>query len=849
MKITKSLYLVVFFLLAKLGAYGQQSSIGLCFYSHNDNIDKRTSLILNNNEPYKLDEHDNFSVEFDIFIRNEKIKFGYIFRIISNKEENFDFIIKNDLNGFFVINNRDFPLKNHFILEQWNHVKIVFQKKTGIISFQFNDETINCPYDLKGLKALIVNFGLCDIQKFLSTDVAPFILKNIRVFSNNKALHHWVMDKHGENVVYDELRKQPAIAVNPYWIIDNSIYWKKEIEFQTSVFPQIAFDSIHNNIYILNPGELIIYSLLTHSTERIKNIPETQDKYYNHLLFDPLYHRLLSYNLESEQIYYYDFDHKIWSGYLTDEKEPAHAHHNRYISKNDTSLYLFGGYGFYKYNSDFFKINLKTNERTIHDFSHTIIPRYLSAMGGNASGDKIYILGGRGAEMGRQELSPKNFSDLFEINLKTLKAKYLFDIDKEGDRGDIYSNSLVVDSEDKNIYVLAYPNKKYTSSISLKMINLEKQSVETLADSIEFYFQDISSFCDLYYSPQLSKFVAVAAYSKDQLVPPNIYIYTLDYPPLKEQEVMQSELNQKDNVKYTIISAIIITLLLISLLFVFLKKLKEKRRAIKNFNRINNLEAIEEMLKGKPYYNTKRKSILLLGGFEVFNKDGKNITLEFTPILKHMLILIILHTMNNNKGIASPKLEELIWLNRTNTSARNNRTVNMSKLRTLLNELGNINITNQNSYWTITLPDDVLLDYKEALKLIVKIQNDIITKKDNLLRLLELLNYGNLLPNIQLDWADSFKTDFSNTATDTLMNVINNEKNSFYNDLSIRLKIADSLLKIDSLNEDAIEIKCKTLIKMGKKGLAKIVFDNFSKEYKHLFGETYPGSIKNFLEK
>jgi two-component SAPR family response regulator len=116
------------------------------------------------------------------------------------------------------------------------------------------------------------------------------------------------------------------------------------------------------------------------------------------------------------------------------------------------------------------------------------------------------------------------------------------------------------------------------------------------------------------------------------------------------------------------------------------------------------------------------------------------------------------------------------------------------------------------------------------------------------MRLLELLNYGNLLPNIQLEWVDNFKTDFSNLVIDTLMMVLNNKQNPFYENPDIQLKIADSLLKIDSINEEAIRIRCIALIKMGKKGLAKTTFDNFSREYKSLLGEPYTGSIKNFLE-
>jgi LPXTG-motif cell wall-anchored protein len=563
-------------------------------------------------------------------------------------------------------------------------------------------------------------------------------------------------------------------------------------------------------------------------------------------MFDPVSSRLMSYNMEYETVCYYNFANNIWEGYESCGKEPAHAHHNRYVSVKDASLYLFGGYGFYKYNSDFYKINLSTNEWKRYDFSHTIMPRYLAAMGENTSGDKLYILGGRGAEMGRQELSPKNFTDLFEVDPKKLSVKFLFDISPEGEGEDIYSNSLVVDKDNKNLYALAYPNRTYKTSIVLKRINLEKQKVETLADSIEFYFQDITSFCDLYYSPKLSQLVAVAGCSSD-LKTSRVDIYTLDFPPLKASDILQTETKKSGVVPFFI--ALGVAALLAASLFYIRKRRKKiavNRESVGFGN--SSAKTTEDALKEKSFYVARKSSILFLGGFEVFNKEGKNITGIFTPTLKYMLVLIILYTLKNNKGISSSRLQEFLWFDKSEEAARNNRSVNLRKLRVLLQEVGDIEINNQNSYWTITLPDTILSDYKEILRLIGKIQDGEITQKEDLMRLLELLGYGNLLPNIQLEWIDNFKSDFSNKVIDTLMAVLNNRQNPFYGNPDIQLKIADSLLNLDSINEDAIRVKCKALILMGKKGSAKTIFDSFSREYKALLGEPYSGSIKNFLE-
>ena len=852
MKLIRNIQLFLFLLIGSETVFGQLPQYGLYFHSHNSNIDKRTSLILNNGESYNLSKQDVFTIDFDIFLRNETVKFGYIFRIISNKEENFDFIINNEPSIFFVMNSQDFKLKSVPYTEAWNHVTLTFDKRQNLIVLRFNDEIIDCPLNLKLLKSLNISFGQCEFKDFLANDVSPFVLRNVQISKNGKEIHHWALKKHSENIVYDELKRKPAIVHNPYWLLDDHAYWKKIAEFSTGLYPQVTFDSINNKIYLLNEKELVAYSCVSGRTETFPNLQDIPlNQFANHLLFDPVLQRLLFYGYNSDKISFYDFDQNKWMNYDSSDPDALHAHHNRYISPVDSALYLFGGYGFYKYNSDFLQIDLRTGVRKSSDLSHTITPRYLSAMGGNATGDKIYILGGRGAEMGRQELSPKNFFDLYEYDLKTNKVKSLFDIDKEGEEGMVYSNSLVM-LNDSIIYVLAYPNGKYTSNITLRKINLNTQNVVSLADTIGFYFRDISSFCDLYYSPRLSKLIAVVSFSEDQSTISQVNIFTLEYPPLSPKDVLQANSTSNNEL-------LIVVFIAVGCLLVFFFALGSKFGiggrlsgflSTQDKNQENGMfpDQPVENQRDKPFYDFKKSSISFLGGFQVFNKDGKDITGDFTPTLKYILVLIVLYTLKNNKGISSSKLQELLWFDKTEDAARNNRSVNVRKLRVLLQELGNIDITNQNSYWIITFPDDVLLDYKEVIRLIQKIQEEEVTKNDDLLRLLELLDQGVILPNIQLEWVDNFKTDYSNAVIDILMHVVNNPKNTFYNQHDIQLKISDCILKIDPINEEALTIKCRSLYKMGKKGLAKAAFDNFAKEYKILLGDTYSGSIKELTE-
>lgn len=828
--------------------YAQLPRIGLYFYSHEQNIDKRTSLVLNDNESYRLNPDSDFKLEFDVFIRDQKIKFGYVFRIISNQEQNFDFIINNSNKGFLVIDNQDFGLHQELVPEQWNHISVSFHKKENKIRFCFNDEAIDCDHNLEQTKSLLINFGLCNQKGFIAHDVAPFILKDVRICDQNKEIHHWILGKQLEYECYDELKKRPASAQNPYWLMNNSIHWQKRIAFTTNTFPQVTFDSVGNLLYVQNRERLITYSLLNDTLTYCDTGNEVlMNQFYNRMIYNPLTDGLFYYGINNMNIAAYDNTSRRWNTYPEPNEEATHAHHNRYISPADSMLYLFGGYGYYKYHSNFFKVNIKTNEWTTTDFSHTIVPRYLAAMGGNNSGEKVYIFGGRGAEMGRQELSPKNFSDLYEVDLKTNKVKFLFDLYEKEGNDCIYSNSLVVDDSSNSLYLLAYPNNTYSTRVMLKRIDLVSQTMETLADSIDFHFKDTRSFCDLYYSPSLNKLIALLSYSEDEKTS-EIQLYTLDFPPLNRNDVIQEK--QKAGLSPLLIISLIIAGLAFFILIVVSRRINRKKGDEQDPDPSAWVEdplpesEVSEV-KDKKFYEIHKHSILFIGGFQVFNRDGDNITGEFTPTLKYMLVLIILYTLKNNKGISSSKLQELLWFDKPEEAARNNRSVNLRKLRVLLQEMGDLDISSRNGYWYISFSDHIFSDYKEALRLIDRLQNAF--NEEDLLRLHEILSLGQMLPNIQFEWIDNFKTDFSNATIDVLTHIIN-QKNLFVNKPLLKLKIADDIIRIDPINEEAVAIKCNILYEMGKKGLAKTAFDSFTREYKSLLGEPYHGSIKKFLE-
>jgi len=237
------------------------------------------------------------------------------------------------------------------------------------------------------------------------------------------------------------------------------------------------------------------------------------------------------------------------------------------------------------------------------------------------------------------------------------------------------------------------------------------------------------------------------------------------------------------------------------------------------------------------YYDFSRSSVNFFGGFHVTDREGNDVTAQFTPTLKSLLVLLILYTERSG-GIPSHKINSLLWSYKMDDTANNNRNVYMSKLRTLLEEVGDIRIQNANKLWSIDFGEGAVCDYLEAARLFREGSGE-----EDVDRMLELFLRGPILPNTELDWIDSFKSSFSSSAIDFLSRQLSRS------DLSDRilLKAADTILQHDFLNEDALKAKVRILVRQSKPGLAKTIYDNFCKEYRKSLGIDYGVSFKELI--
>lgn len=290
----------------------------------------------------------------------------------------------------------------------------------------------------------------------------------------------------------------------------------------------------------------------------------------------------------------------------------------------------------------------------------------------------------------------------------------------------------------------------------------------------------------------------------------------------------------------------LVGILLISEIMLFIGKRQSKHVVVvEKGNKTGFTEAIiagiaeetepEEANKGK---------IFLFGNMQVYDSNGEKITSMFSPVIKELLLLIMLHCTKNGTGITSKKLDELLWFDKSKKDARNNRAVNTAKLRTILKKVGALSLTKEAGYWKMTINDKTIkIDYLDYLDIINKKQP---LNRQEVISLLQLLNRGTLLLNTNYEWMDYFKTKTTQEVIEFLLEFTGSQQAKADPDLIIR--ITDTILQFDEVNEEAMIMKCNLLAHLRKHTMAKNAFEKFSREYSAIYDTDYVRTFHELIE-
>ncbi|MDL2222339.1 hypothetical protein LJC35_07300 [Parabacteroides sp. OttesenSCG-928-N08] len=656
-------------------------------------------------------------------------------------------------------------------------------------------------------------------------------------------MYSWPLSKHVSNGVYDEVRRHFAAGDNGEWLLDHHAIWQKQMTIQAGENPQFCYNPDKNEIAILDKDIFYRFNSGTGNLQKdqLHNHFSYASSNSNNLIYNPVAREYNCYTFDLEvgkDIYRFDTLANDWNKSYHAEFPPDYWQHNRFFSPLDSSLYLFCGYGHHRYKNEINRYDHKTQTWEKLSFKNDRIkPRYLSGMG-QLDNQHLILFGGYGSETGNQSMSPKHFYDLYKINIRTLEARKLWEIENPQEEF-VVSNTIIPDTNGKSFYALAFPLQQFYTKLSLLKFSIERPEYTVVADSIPFNFEDVKSNASLYLDKTTNRLIAVVVNSITKMTS-ELSVYTLSYPPLTTNELYQD--TEECTSCWVWLGKIGILLLVGGgILWVILVRRKKRKRSLPSPEQHKPVINNDDTYISFP--QPKTRSVCLFGGFQVYDKDGNDVTKEFTPTLKQLFVLLLLYTAKSGKGISSAKLKDTLWYDKSDESAKNNRGVFINKLRQVFENIGPIHIKNQDHYWGIELNDTIYCDYTRVISLMERLKREREeAKKSDIHLLLSIVSKGEFLPNMQTEWIDTFKSDFSNNLIDLLL-LLYKYSAALRKEPSTCIHLADTIFIHDPLNEDALNIKCCNLVQMGKHGLARKVYTTFSKEYKSLFGADFEFSF------
>ena len=810
---------------------------GLFFRSFEVDKDKRTCLNLTTEKP--LSFHKGFAVAFDLNLRSYSQTFGYVFRIICNDTLNVDFLanISSGVTNFSVVfkNQTVIQYKNSELSENventWINVWFEFDPAENRISLTLNEIKKDAACSLAGLKHFNLYFGGNTHGVFSTTDITPMTVRDIRIFDGKKNLvRHWALGKHLSNYVYDECIYARAEVYNPVWEMDHHAKWtKRENLIFEGQNPHISFDRNNNRFYFANSRKILIYDLNRQKIDTIKVEGGTPFNIVlsNQIFYDPNRDVLLSYDFEGRRLAVFDFSTRSWDNNNDSSIMTRYSHHSRLFVAEDSLLVTLGGYGYHRYNSLFYKCKVVENRWEVADLSRSIPQLYLGSMGRLDDRNLLYF-GGFGNESGLQEESPRNYYDLYTIQMDSLHVKKIWELPNPKEHF-TNSNSLVMDTGNGKFYALAYPNKRFSSEITLHEYHLNAPEYRVVGDSIPYFFNDIESYCNLYQSSDGAELYAVTSFAKDNNA--DIRIYSMSFPPLSFGEIVQYPPVHPPVRLWLLLFALAVGLA--AAVLIIIRKRKTARTVVETVvnEQINDKDE-EPIVYDNLWAEKKPSSIHLLGNFQMVDNHGNEITKNFTPTTTQLFLLFLVSTIKNGQGITSAKLRKILWFDKDDDSARNNRNVYVNKLRAILKPFTEIRIVKKDDYWTIQSEKTVFCDYERALVLIQMLQTGERFNKKLLTELVDIALRGTLLPYVQqTEWLELYQTDYTNRLIECLMRY--SRYDELKNDLLL-LKIADVLLLHDNTDENAIRLKCYALFRSGRKNQALQAFNKFTADYESL---------------
>ena len=291
--------------------------------------------------------------------------------------------------------------------------------------------------------------------------------------------------------------------------------------------------------------------------------------------------------------------------------------------------------------------------------------------------------------------------------------------------------------------------------------------------------------------------------------------------------------------QYPLLSQLGIVLAALLILFLVYRELpfRSSRKSLLSTDRLKELED-----SGFGCYPEKN-FIKLFGDFKVVNKEGTDITNQFTPKIKQLFLLLLVFSQQNRNGISTRELSGILWPGLGYQNAKNSRGVTIRKLRLILKSMDAVEVVFQIDYWTMRFSRNVYCDYVECLKFL---NGNHENNPDFFVNFYRVVCAGEAFKGESHDWLDVYKGNIGNNIVDILMNFIS--RLNMEDDHELIIKLSDRVLMTDPVNDQALSCKLRALMSQNNINTARFAYERFASLYQDLYGEPLSLSFEDLLK-
>jgi len=811
---------------------------GLQFNSNDSLMGKRTSYEVFKQAPPTFNGHLSISFSLSLW---DNAHLGYVLNITDSKANSYSlsYIYFNKqpyLN--FNIDSRSNKITIPLSLKQlsrrtWIPVKVDLDLGADKVTAWVGNKRYDAAgFGFENSIEPKITFG----KNARYSDVPNMAIKNLEISDASKTYSFPLNEWEGK-IVRNDSGDDIGFVDNPVWLINDSYFWKPRVLKRFNEVAGLNFNQKDQNIFMFKSDSLTLYD--------VKRDVVTSKPFRNMLplpmllgksVINPKQNKCYVYEVYNEanrptSLVALDLAGLNWEVKGNAGLKEQRHHHNIFYDNGYNDLYLFGGYGLFKYHNDFFKYDTLKNSWQKASFTGARIdPRFFSAYSQANEHNEVYIFGGIGNQSGDQVVGGMHFYDLYRVNLTTHTIKKCWEI-KPKEEAFVPANNMVLSKDGKFFYVLCYPHERPKTSLRLYRYSIKDGSYEKVSGKIPVTSERIETDVNLFFNNAANEFYCTTQefISPAQSV---VKVYSLAFPPVSEQEYLKSQRakNTPPGLYKYLIGLALLALISGAVLAYVKKKTKKPTPQ-------PDQDDEDLAINGKKDNDKRANAVYLLGEFTVYDKNSRDITYLFSPKIKQLFILILLNSKDKN-GVVSKRISTTLWPDKDITKTKNIKGVTINHLRNIISDIEGIELTFLNDTYSFIITDDFFCDYFTVKDSIKEFNHTDRPAGQALLNHFDLIARGGMLQFIPEIWLDDFKQEYEEALMPVILPVI--KKTYEEGDFRKALEVSRVVLNIDPFNDLAVKYKLKALRRTKGIEYAHRIYDEFAAEYKKSLGVEYP---------